>query len=118
MKELNCLRCGKELVFLKKEKIQLGQTGFVLGDWPNLFAGSFESEIYYCPKCGKLEFYLPGFPVEEYDEPDMELDELPPDAEQNIVGVSMEGIPQVRCPACGHRHDFDYPRCPKCEYQY
>lgn len=118
MKELNCLRCGKELVFLKKEKIQLGQTGFVLGDWPNLFAGSLESEIYYCPKCGKLEFYLPGFPVEDYDEPDMELDELPPDAEQNIVGVSMEGIPQVRCPACGHRHDFDYPRCPKCEYQY
>ena len=49
MKELNCLRCGKELVFLKKEKIQLGQTGFVLGDWPNLFAGSLESEIYYCP---------------------------------------------------------------------
>ena len=48
----------------------------------------------------------------------MELDELPPDAEQNIIGVSMEGIPQVRCPACGHRHDFDYPRCPKCEYQY
>lgn len=118
MKDINCLRCGKELSFLKKEKIQLGQTGFVLGDWPNLFAGSLETEIYYCRKCGKLEFYLPGFPEEEYEEPDMELDELPPESDQNIVGVSMEGIPQVQCPSCGYRHDFDYPRCPKCEYQY
>ncbi len=118
MKSIHCLRCDKELLFLKREKLQLGQTGFLLGDWPNLLAGSLESEIYYCPKCGKLEFYLPDFKEEKVDEPDIEICELPPESEQNIVGVSMSGVPQVQCPACGHRHDFDYPRCPKCDHPY
>ena len=65
MRELKCLRCGTELYLLKKEKIQLGQTGFFLGDWPNLMAGALEVEIYGCRKCGQLEFMLPGFPVED-----------------------------------------------------
>ena len=118
MKDLSCLRCGKTLAFLKREKIQLGQTGFVFGDWPNLIAGSLEAEIYYCRKCGKLEFYLPDFPQTELGEPEMDNDSFPPDAECEIVGVSMEGIPQVQCPVCGYQHDFDYPRCPKCDYLY
>ena len=118
MKELNCLRCGSKMKFLRQEKIQLGQTGFFLGDWPNLIAGALEFEIYCCPKCGKLEFYLPGLPEQEYSEPDMEMDGLPPEAERHIVGVNMEGIPQVRCPVCGRNHDFDYPQCPHCNYEY
>lgn len=27
-------------------------------------------------------------------------------------------IPQVVCPNCGMQHDFDYPKCPKCKYEY
>ena len=27
-------------------------------------------------------------------------------------------IPQVICPKCGKEHDFDYPKCPKCNYKY
>jgi hypothetical protein len=27
-------------------------------------------------------------------------------------------IPQKQCPQCGDRHDFDYPKCPKCKYIY
>ena len=57
---LNCLRCGTGMQFIKHEKFQLGQTGWVLGDLPNLFAGAMEIEIYVCPKCGKLEFFQPG----------------------------------------------------------
>ena len=49
---------------------------------------------------------------------DVHIDDLPPEAEQGIVGVSMDGIPQVRCPRCGRRHDFDYPKCPYCENEY
>lgn len=114
MRQLECLRCGAAMKFLKQEKIQLGQTGYFLGDWPNLLAGALEVEIYGCCHCGKVEFFMPGIPETEYEEPDMELDQLPPDTEQNIVGVSRSGIPQVRCPACGQNHDFDYPKCPYC----
>lgn len=118
MRTLNCLRCDCEMQFLKREKIQLGQTGFVFGDWPNLLAGSLETEIFCCPHCGKLEFYMPDLPAPEFDEPELENDELPPDADRNIVDVSMEGIPQVLCPVCGIRHDFDYPKCPRCNHMY
>lgn len=58
--QLNCLRCGAGMRFIRREKFQLGQTGWVLGDLPNLFAGAMEIEIYVCPKCGKLEFFQPG----------------------------------------------------------
>ncbi len=118
MRRLNCVRCGNEMFFFKREKLQLGQTGFFLGDWPNLIAGALQVEIYGCNQCGKLEFMMPGFPKKEYDEPEMELEDLPPAEDQNIVGVSMDGVPQVCCPVCGKKHDFDYPRCPYCEHAY
>ena len=117
MRELNCLRCGREMTFVRKEKLQLGQTGMFWGDLPNILAGALEVEIYACHKCGKLEFMMPGFPVEEEETPEFTEEELL-DANANIVGVSMEGIPQVRCPRCGRRHDFDYPQCPHCQHTY
>jgi hypothetical protein len=27
-------------------------------------------------------------------------------------------IPQKNCPDCNKKHDFDYPKCPYCDYQY
>lgn len=27
-------------------------------------------------------------------------------------------LPQRQCPQCGKRHDFDYPKCPHCEFDY
>ncbi len=29
-----------------------------------------------------------------------------------------EELPQKTCPRCGSEHDFDYPKCPICKYQY
>ena len=29
-----------------------------------------------------------------------------------------EGLPQKMCPKCGKMHDFDYPKCPFCKYDY
>lgn len=118
MRELNCQRCGGWMHFIKQEKIQLGQTGYFLGDWPNILAGALEVEIYGCPKCGKLEFFMPGVEDREVEEPDLEIDELPPEAMQDIVGVSMSGVPQIQCPNCGKRHDFDYPKCIYCDFDY
>lgn len=27
-------------------------------------------------------------------------------------------LPQRQCPKCGKKHDFDYPKCPHCEFDY
>lgn len=117
MREASCLRCHEEMTFLKREKLQLGQTGALLGDWPNILAGSLETEIYYCPRCGKIEMFMPGVGYYEDPEPYDEAD-LPPEADARIVGVSMYGVPQVQCPKCGKRHDFDYPKCVYCGHSY
>lgn len=87
-----CLRCGHEMKHIKTEKLQLGQAGWILGDLPNLLAGAMEVDIYTCQNCGKLEFYL----AEEAE----------------------EELPQRKCPNCGKKHDFDYPKCPFCKYDY
>lgn len=92
--ELLCLRCGAFMQYVKREKIQLGQTGWVLGDLPNLFAGGLEVDIYICPQCRKMEFFQPQ------------------DSEEHGQ------IAQKRCPRCGHTHDIDYPKCPYCHYRY
>lgn len=118
MRTLNCLRCHGQMHFIKQEKIQLGQTGYFLGDWPNILAGALDVEIYACPKCGKLEFFMPGVTQEVDPDPDMELEDLPPEANKHIVGVSRDGVPQVRCPNCGKKHDFDYPKCIYCDFDY
>lgn len=92
MDEMNCLRCGEQMQFLKREKIQLGETTWFLGDARNLWAGALEVDIYVCTNCGKIEFFMPE-PVEE-------------------------ALPQKECPNCGKTHDFDYPKCPFCKYEY
>lgn len=93
MKKLDCLRCGKPMAYIKREKLQLGQTGWFLGDWPNLIAGALDVDIYTCPDCGKIEFYRAESSAEEE-------------------------MPQKQCPNCGKKHDFDYPKCPYCKYDY
>lgn len=90
--EKNCGNCGSEMKFLKQEKVQLGQTGWILGDLLNLVAGALNVEIWCCPKCRKLDFYLP--------EPEEEL--------------NGGGIAQITCPNCGVKHDMDDPKCPCC----
>lgn len=93
MNEMTCLRCGKEVRYVKREKLQLGETGWILGDLSNLLAGAMEVDIYTCSACGKIEFFLAGSPNEKE-------------------------LPQRKCPNCGKQHDFDYPKCPFCKYDY
>ena len=92
MKHMTCLRCGHEINYIKTEKMQLGQTGWILGDLPNLLAGAMKVEIYSCPQCRRLEFFM----AEDCE----------------------EGLPQKQCPKCGKYHDFDYPKCPSCKFDY
>lgn len=88
-RELNCLRCGSEMKYIKSEKIQLGQYGLILGDIPNFIAGGLLVDIFICNQCHKVEFF-----------------------------ETIEEIQQIKCPNCGETHDFDYPKCPFCKYDY
>ncbi len=94
MSKMSCLRCGEEMQYLSREKLQLGKTGWVLGDLPNLLSGALEVQIYVCPECRKLEFFL---------------------AENETID---DETPKMTCPDCGTVHDFDYPKCPNCKHEY
>ncbi len=90
--ERKCTACGTVLKYAGREKLQMGQTSWLLGDLPNLWAGALQVHIYYCPGCGKIEFYTAGeAPAEEGS-----------------------GMAQIRCPYCGQMHDMDDSRCPYC----
>lgn len=94
MKTIQCLRCATPMRHIMDTKFQLGQTGWLLGDWPNLLAGSLEAAVYTCPNCGKIEL----FQLENAERPDV--------------------IAQRQCPRCGRWHDLDDPKCPFCKYKY
>ena len=95
--EKRCGNCGRGMEYVKTEHMQLGKTSFLWGDWPNLLAGALNVEIWSCPNCRKLDFYWSGPSEEDYDYRD--------------DGGHMA---QTTCPACGHIHDLDDPKCPLC----
>ena len=94
MKQIACVRCHVDMNFFANERIQLGKTGWVLGDLPNLLAGALDVDIYVCPQCHKLEMFA---------------------ADASASGGE---LPQRTCPVCGTVHDFDYPKCPRCKFDY
>lgn len=99
---MRCLRCGHTMELWRREKLQLGQTGWITGEWGNLLAGALPVDIWLCPHCGKLEFYTDCGPREAKDnEPQTWCD-------------TGEGIAQIQCPHCGAWHDMDDARCPHC----
>ncbi len=102
-------------MYQSREYLQKGDVGPWIGNLNFSMQGGLEVDIYSCPKCGKIEFFWPGILDDQRFEE--VLEDLPPDVTQNLVGVSRDGIPQVQCPCCRTKHDFDYPECPKCGYQ-
>lgn len=91
-RDLSCLRCGTQMRFLGRDRLQLGQTSWILGDLPNLIAGAMPVDLYGCPNCGKIEFYQSE------------------DTSEDLV--------QKQCPNCGAVIDFDYGRCPRCKHEF
>ena len=53
MRTLKCLRCGARMNFAMQQKFQMGEAGFLSGDWPHILAGALELEVWFCPDCGK-----------------------------------------------------------------
>lgn len=92
--DLKCLRCGGMMKYIKSQKLQLGEAGWILGDLSNLLSGALKVDIYICNQCGKIEFF------------------------QTESESDSEDVPQKECPCCGKFHDFDCPKCPFCNYDY
>ena len=68
---LRCLRCGGTMELLRREFLQLGKTGWVLGDLDYLLAGALDVDILCCSDCGKLEFFRGEW--SELEDPEGEL---------------------------------------------
>ena len=92
-RHLSCLRCGQTMHRIENQKLLLVPSDMLLVTRPKqLLDSAAEVDVYSCPDCGKIEFFL----ADDHE----------------------EGLPQRRCPKCGKQHDFDYPRCPFCKYDY
>ena len=96
MHKLKCLRCDVAMKFFKRENVQLGKTGWFIGDWGNLLAGALDVAIFACPECGKLELFRGDY-YEEQEE--------------------QGGIAKTICHNCGTQHELDDPKCPRCGAQ-
>ena len=123
MRNIKCLRCGASMKFGMQQKFQMGEASFLLGDWSHWLNGALELEVWFCPECGKVEFFVPGstqnLPVKQSEPVQAEeFDYVGSMVNEGIDAVSKDGMPQKKCPTCGREHDFDYPRCPYCKLEY
>ena len=57
IRKISCPYCNILMEYKGTKRIQLGRTGFIIGDIDNLFSGALTTSIYECPKCGKLDFF-------------------------------------------------------------
>jgi len=119
-REIKCFRCNCRMRFLEGEYIQLGKAGSMFG-----LASALETDIYYCPRCKKVEFFLSedeSRKLPYYSEKESvafaEGEEFSDSGEELNIPRNKDGIPQRQCPNCGKLHDFDYPKCPFCKIIY
>ena len=59
-KKIACLRCSTNLLCSGVYRFHEGARYGVLGNFFELFVNKESFEIYVCPKCGKVEFYVPS----------------------------------------------------------
>ena len=56
---IDCLRCKTPMSFEKQLKIHEGTDWGILGELGHLFQSKKSFDVYSCPSCGKVEFFLP-----------------------------------------------------------
>ena len=57
--KLDCLRCKTPMFFKGTSKFHEGTRYGVFGDFFELLVNRESFDVYFCSKCGKIEFYLP-----------------------------------------------------------
>jgi len=58
-RKMDCLRCKIPMVFKGNFKFHEGIRYGVFGDLFELMTNRESFDIFYCPDCGKVEFYIP-----------------------------------------------------------
>ncbi len=67
-KPLKCLRCFTRLDFFGTKRFHEGTRLGFLGELGELFVNRESFDVYACPHCGKVEFFLDGVGEEKRSE--------------------------------------------------
>jgi hypothetical protein len=57
---LHCQRCERELDFVGTKAFHEGTRWGALGDLGELFVNRERFDVYVCPRCGRVEFFVDG----------------------------------------------------------
>ncbi|HNW98577.1 MAG TPA: zinc ribbon domain-containing protein [Bacteroidales bacterium] len=57
--KIDCLRCNVPMLYKGNSKFHEGTRIGALGDLFELFTNRESFDLYFCPQCGKIEFFLP-----------------------------------------------------------
>ncbi len=97
MDKETCLRCGGHMSYVGRERLKKELSIGLPIPWAeSALPGSFETDVYICDDCHKMEFYA-ATAISAAEEPE--------------EGGAME---QIACPYCGTTHDMDDAVCPYC----
>ncbi len=58
-KQIDCLRCNVSMLFSGEYKFHEGPRIGILGNIFEAFVNQESFDLYVCPKCGKVEFFVP-----------------------------------------------------------
>ena len=59
-REIRCLRCQIPLTYAGTKKFHEGTRWGLMGDLGELFVNKENFDVYHCPHCGKVEFFVDG----------------------------------------------------------
>ena len=59
-REVRCLRCHVALTYAGTKKFHEGTRWGLMGDLGELFVNKENFDVYHCPHCGKVEFFVDG----------------------------------------------------------
>jgi len=60
MKNLTCSNCHVVLHFVGTKKFHEGTRWGFMGELGELFVNKEKFDVYACPRCGKVDFYVDG----------------------------------------------------------
>lgn len=58
-RDINCLRCEVKMLYSGKYEFHEGMNTGIFGNLFELFQNRESFDLYVCPKCGKVEFFVP-----------------------------------------------------------
>jgi hypothetical protein len=57
---MKCPRCNQPLQYAGMREFHEGPGGGFFSDWTEMFMNKERFDIYVCPRCGRVEFFVDG----------------------------------------------------------